>query len=260
LLDHGMPPLLAWMEKDAPALAERHLGLITPDEIDLPSFEGFFHVDKQALLTAFSEWIEWDKPIEKPEQRLSGKIIAIAKDKACCFIYPANLDWLNEQGAEIQYFSLIAGDEVPKNADAVWLPGGYPELHAEQLSVSNSWESLKLFVQAGKPVLAECGGCMLLGEQLIDHDGVAWPMAGVLSYHSKMQKKLASLGYREDISGMRGHEFHYSVRESEIDFEHCFQCSRGDKGIRYKNLRASYIHWYFPSAPDVMVEWLSQSH
>ena len=71
-------------------------------------------------------------------------------------------------------------------------------------------------------------------------------------------KKLASLGYREDVSGIRGHEFHYSLRESEIDFESCFQCSRGDKGIHYKNLRASYIHWYFSSAPGVLASWLNR--
>jgi len=256
LSDYDMPPLLAWMEKDVPALAERHLGLIRPDEVDVPGFADYFHVDKQALLTAFSEWLACDKAIEKPEQLLAGKTIAIAKDKACCFIYPANIDCLIELGAEIVYFSVVAGDAIPKNADAVWLPGGYPELYAEQLSVSSTWDSLNQFIQAGNPVLAECGGSMLLGEQLLGHDGVAWPMAGILPYRSKMQKKLASLGYREDISGIRGHEFHYSLRESDADFESCFQCSRGDKGIHYKNLRASYIHWYFSSAADVLASWL----
>ena len=257
LSDYEMPPLLAWMEKDVPALAERHLGLITPDEADIPDFSSFFHVDEQALFTAFSEWVEYKKPIEKSVKRLAGKKIAIAKDQACCFIYPANIDWLNEQGAEIQYFSVLAGDKIPQAADAVWLPGGYPELYAEALSNSKSWDSLNQFVQAGHPVLAECGGSMLLGEQLIDHDGAAWPMAGILSYSSKMQKKLASLGYREDVTGVRGHEFHYSARESKQDYQSCFKCSRGDQGIRYKNLRASYIHWYFASAPEVMASWLS---
>jgi len=256
LVDYDMPPLLAWMEKDVPALPERHLGLVTPDETDAPDFSKFFHVDHTALLNAFAEWTDNKQDVDKVERRLLGKKIAIAKDAACCFIYPANIDWLTEQGAEISYFSVIAGESVPLDADAVWLPGGYPELYAEQLSLSKSWDSLNQFIQAGHPVLAECGGSVLLGTELIDIKGVAWPMSGLLPYQSKMQKRLASLGYREDVSGIRGHEFHYSVRDNEKDFQSCFECSRGDKGIRYKNLRTSYIHWYFPSAPEVMAAWL----
>ncbi|MFK5951071.1 MAG: cobyrinate a,c-diamide synthase, partial [Methylococcales bacterium] len=212
-------------------------------------------VDKQLLLAAFSVWTAVEIINKQAIKRLLGKKIAIAKDAACCFIYPANIDFLIEQGAELEYFSVIAGDAVPDNADAVWLPGGYPELYTEQLSVSASWDSLDTFIQAGHPVLAECGGLMPLGKQLIDSNGVAWSMAGILPYQSKMQKKLVSLGYREDISGIRGHEFHYSTRESEEQFKSCFDCSRGDKGIRYKNLRASYIHWYFASKPEVITSW-----
>jgi cobyrinic acid a,c-diamide synthase len=257
LADHNMPPLLAWMEKEVSALPERHLGLVTPDEVDVPDFSDVFHVNKPALLASLSDWTEEKQPINTKQKRLEGKKIAIAKDAACCFIYPANIDWLTEQRAEIQYFSVINGDEVPKNADALWLPGGYPELYAEQLSVSESWDSINQFIQADYPVLAECGGLMLLGRQLIDHNGSAWAMAGILPYRFKMQKKLASLGYREDVSGTRGHEFHYSVRDGEEALPSCFKCSRGDKGIRYKNLRASYIHWYFASAPDAVAHWLS---
>jgi len=257
LLDHEMPPLLAWMEKDVPALPERHLGLISPDKEDMPDFSDFFHVDKPALLAAFSDCFAEHQFIDKTEKMLAGKTIAIAKDAACCFIYPGNIDCLTEQGAELVYFSVVAGEPVPEGAHAVWLPGGYPELYAEALSVSKSWNSVNQFIQAGHPVLAECGGSMLLGEQLTDHNGKVWPMAGILPFRSKMQKKLASLGYREDVSGMRGHEFHYSLRESETEFESCFQCSRGDKGIRYKNLRASYMHWYFASAPEVLALWFS---
>ena len=257
LHDYKMPPLLAWMEKDAPGLAERHLGLVMPGAMDVPDFQPFFHVNDNDLLLAFAEWQESESALRNQATLLAGKKIAIAKDAACCFIYPANLECLKQLGAEIAFFSVIKGDEVPSNSDAVWLPGGYPELYAEQLSVSSSWKSLKQFIEQDKPVLAECGGTMLLGNQLIDHDGTVWPMAGLLPYSSSMQKKLASLGYREDISGMRGHEFHYSVRESEEELPSCFDCSRGDKGMRYKNLRASYIHWYFASAPDVIASWLT---
>jgi len=231
LADYNMPPLLAWMEKNVPALAERHLGLTLPDSLEVPDFQPFFHVEKQALFAAFSDKGDYALLPAKQTQLLLAKKIAIAKDAACCFIYQANIDWLSDQGAEIYYFSVLKGDTVPKDADAVWLPGGYPELYTEQLSHSSSWLSLNQFVQAGKPVLAECGGGMLLGEQLIDKTGRAWSMASILPYRSRMQDKLASLGYREDASGVRGHEFHYSVRETETDFPACFDCSRGDKGI-----------------------------
>lgn len=257
LHDYKMPPLLAWMEKDVPSLPERHLGLVMPGEMNVPDFQPFFHVNGNKLLQAFSEWQESELALKKLPKILADKKIAIVKDAACCFIYPANLDCLEQQGAKIEFFSVIKGEDVPSDADAVWLPGGYPELYVEQLSVSNSWKSLRQFIEQGKPVLAECGGAMLLGKQLIDHEGTVWPMAGLLPYSSRMQKKLASLGYRADISGMKGHEFHYSVRDCEEELQPCFECSRGDKGMRYKNLRASYIHWYFASAPDVMATWLA---
>jgi len=187
---------------------------------------------------------------------LSGKTIAIARDGVCCFIYPANVDWLYEQGAKVIYFSLLAGDSVP-DADALWLPGGYPELHAKALAESSSLASIKAFIDSGKPTLAECGGAMLLGDALIDQAGNTWPMAKVLPFVSRMQDKLTALGYRRDASGMRGHEFHFSTREPEVAETPAFALDRSDNGIRYKNLRASYVHWYFASAPAIAAQWLS---
>jgi len=255
LYDFKQPPLIAWMEKNAPKLPERHLGLVQPSEIQLPDFLPFLHVEVECLTDLFSETL-FTPPNKTRQGLFNNKTIAIAKDAACCFIYPANLKFLQQQGAKLIFFSPIAGDSMAEKVDALWLPGGYPELFAEQLSESNSWQSIRLFIEAGKPVLAECGGAMLLGELLIDHDGNQWPMAKILPYHSIMQKKLASLGYREEASGMHGHEFHHSTRVTKQQLESCFRLGRGDKGIRYKNLRASYIHWYFASAPEVITEWL----
>ncbi|SCN47844.1 hypothetical protein BAZMOX_11216_1 [methanotrophic endosymbiont of Bathymodiolus azoricus (Menez Gwen)] len=98
---------------------------------------------------------------------------------------------------------------------------------------------------------------MLLGEALIDLDGKSWAMANILPFRSKMQTRLASLGYREDKTGIKGHEFHHSVRESEQKLEPYLQIDRGDQGVCYKNCRASYVHWYFASAPEVISKWLS---
>lgn len=257
LQQHQQPPLIAWMEKGAPVLPERHLGLVQPAEVHLPDFLPFFHIEVERIADLFADTV-FKQPVKTESRLLAGKTVAIAKDVACCFIYPANLDFLHDQGAEIVYFSPVAGESVPDRADALWLPGGYPELFAEKLAQSQSWSSLRAFIEADKPVLAECGGAMLLGEALVDHAGMQWSMANILPYRSKMQTKLASLGYREELSGMRGHEFHHSVRETKEHLEPCFQLDRGDKGIRYKNLRASYVHWYFASAPEVVTQWLGR--
>jgi cobyrinic acid a,c-diamide synthase len=253
LAEYDLPPLIAWLSKDAPGLEERHLGLKIPDAAVVPDFQDALHVDSTLLEAAFSVY----KPVQVDTMVVAGlqdKTIAIAKDQACCFIYPANLDWLTEQGAILAWFSPLAGEAVPA-ADALWLPGGYPELHAQQLAESASLASIKAFIEAGKPVLAECGGAMLLGHLLIDQQGNSWPMANVLPFSSKMQNKLASLGYRQEASGMRGHEFHFSIRQTDESLTPCFDCQVGDKGVQYKKLRASYIHWYFASAPAVAIEW-----
>ncbi len=84
-------------------------------------------------------------------------------------------------------------------------------------------------------------------------------MANALPYISVMQTKLVSLGYRQEFSGAKGHEFHYSKRENDendANLTACFNMDKGDVGIRYKNVRASYIHWYFPSAPETIASWL----
>jgi cobyrinic acid a,c-diamide synthase len=256
LNNHNLPPLVAWLEKNAPELPERHLGLKRPEESEVPNFLPFFHVGEELLTIAFAEKAE-TKPIAVEQlQRLKGKTVAVANDAACCFIYPANIDWLKEQGATVQFFSPLKSEPIPEHADVVWLPGGYPELYAEALSQSKTWTSLHEFINTNKPVLAECGGAMILGKELIDIEGKTWRMAGVFSYRSVMQEKLASLGYREEANGMKGHEFHYSRRENAENLQACFNLEKGDKGVRFKNVHASYIHWYFASAPAEMVKWL----
>ncbi|MDQ7089984.1 MAG: cobyrinate a,c-diamide synthase [Methylococcales bacterium] len=257
LSDHQLSPLLGWMKKNAPVLPERHLGLTPPEETNVPDFSAEFTLKKRDLLKALAPF---NSPTITPNQSpalLAGKTIAIANDAACCFIYPANLDWLIAQGAKLHFFSPIKGDDLPPDSDALWLPGGYPELYTQALSESSSWVSINQFIAADKPVLAECGGAMLLGEFIIDLDGKSWPMANSLPYGSVMKDRLVSLGYRQENSGIRGHEFHHSARINAENLPSCFELNRGDKGIRYKKVRASYIHWYFASAPNVIAGWLS---
>jgi len=258
LQQYDLPPLLAWMQRSSQALAERHLGLKMPDEGDIPDYAALLNVDHEALLRAFAE-VNRSARLHLPAARLAGKTIAIAKDSACCFIYPANLDWLDRHGAKLIYFSPLAGDAVPEEADAVWLPGGYPELHAEHLSQSASWISLRACAESGMPILAECGGAMLLGKAIVDLNGKIWPMASVFPYISVMQPKLAALGYREEASGVKGHEFHYSKREQDAGLAPAFDVLTGDKGARYRNVRASYVHWYFSDTGNRVSEWFSRA-
>jgi len=264
LQEFGLPPLVAWLNKDAPSLPERHLGLKMPNELGLPDFSGCLHIEKDFFTTECAEFTEISE-IDNSVELLCGKVIAVAKDAAFCFVYAANIEWLESQGAEVVYFSLLAGEAVPQAADAMWLPGGYPELHLEALSKSPSLNSICEFIESGKPVLAECGGMMVLGQSITDKNGNTAQMANVLPCSFAMQDKLAGLGYRSEENGVRGHEFHHSKRVEKIlttetqrhkGKSEAFKVNRGDAGIRYKNLRASYIHWYFPSQSEEVASWL----
>lgn len=250
LNEHGLPPLLGWMKKNAPTLPERHLGLQRPEEVPLPDFSQHFFLDMDALKIPAAA-----RSFPQPQALMSTtKTIAISRDAAFCFMYQVNLDYLRQQGYHLVFFSPLAGEAVPE-ADVLWLVGGYPELYAERLSQSASWVSICAFVESDKPVLAECGGLMVLGQSLRDQEGNVWPMAGLLPFDVHMQEGLSALGYRQHVNGMRGHEFHHSKRVMRQVLPAAFELQgRGDVGIRYKNLRASYVHWYFPSADQW--EWL----
>jgi len=254
LVNHKLPPLVAWMKKGAPVLPERHLGLQMPEEHGLPDFKPVFQTD-MALLEASACVPKVCSTVDiSTPKKLTGKNIAVARDSSCCFIYPRNLELLEEQGATVSFFSPVAGDPVPESADAVWLPGGYPELHTQALSSSPTWVSLAKHIDQGKPCLAECGGMMMLANTLTDHQGVSWQMAGILPIECNMQDRLASLGYRENPSGLKGHEYHHSTRVDLTDLPKAYTLDRGDEGMVLKNLRASYVHWYFDSAPQVAAE------
>lgn len=255
LNDNNLPPLVAWLSNGAPVIKERHLGLCRPHEAALPDLSAFLQADIPALLEAFTPVNPAlpERPAEAP--KLSGKTVAITRDEACCFIYSANVSWLIAQGAQPVFFSPIAGESLPESTDAVWLPGGYPELYGSQLANSATWDSLRQFIENDGPVLAECGGMMLLGQALTGIDQHAWPMAGILPFTTRMHGKLAALGYRALASGVKGHEFHYSSRDMLADLPPAFCVDAGDRGLRYKNVRASYIHWYFASGSDESVRW-----
>ncbi len=260
LLEKSLPPGIAWyghLPRDADsALPERHLGLLPAAEIDGLARR----IDRMADLLATTAAAALPPPISfSPASPpsilplLAGKTIAIARDAAFCFLYPANLDCLVALGANLTYFSPLKDESLP-DCDAVWLPGGYPELHAETLAGNRQlWASLAAHVDCGKPLLAECGGMMALFETLVDIDGNSHAAGGLLPGKVTMQKNLAALGLQEielPEGILRGHTFHYSNAQTPL--APLAQAKRpdgrsGEAVYRLKRMTASYIHLYFPS-------------
>ncbi len=165
-------------------------------------------------------------------------------------------------GANVVYFSPLEGSAVPP-CDALWLTGGYPELHGEKLSANTAMKaSIAAHVAAGKPVWAECGGMMALFDALTALDGTTWPMWGVLPGKVTLQKRLAALGPQQLEVGsqvLRGHTFHYSTCATTMPALTRTQAApgrklRGEGEALYvfgstKSVRASYFHAWFASNP-----------
>ncbi|MCE1181390.1 MAG: cobyrinate a,c-diamide synthase [Rhodocyclales bacterium] len=262
MLKESLPPDMGWfgaLPKSSDSLPERHLGLMQAEEIaDLGE-----RLDKLADALAASATVDLPKPVFFAEasaphtgQPLLGQRIAIARDAAYGFIYPANLDTLQQLGAELRFFSPIAGDTLPE-CDAIWLPGGYPELHAEALSANQAlWAALHAHVDAGKPLLAECGGMMSLFEEVVDKAGISHRFAGLLPGRAVMQKRLTALGTQFATlpeGEIAGHTFHYSKSETPLNPLCHARPQRGGEGeaiYRRQRLTASYVHFYFPSNPE----------
>lgn len=262
MLQAALPPGMGWfgaMARDADAvLPERHLGLLPAAEIR----------DLEARLDRLADQVEASAVAELPpavefaataapriEPLLAGRTVAIARDAAFGFIYPANIATLHALGARTRFFSPLAGERLPA-CDALWLPGGYPELHGAALAANAGLRAdLHAHVAAGRPLLAECGGLMYLLEEIVDADGRAHAMAGVLSGRARMQPRLVALGMQTLAlaSGeLRGHTFHYGAIESAQPVWRHAQRPDGGEGealYRVGGLIASCVHFWFASNP-----------
>jgi len=255
-------PLLATVPKQARSLPERHLGLVVPGEVDdidalLDDLADQLQLDEAAWNALPARLLDDAVPEAPVPPLLAGKTVAIARDAAFCFLYPANVDTLEALGAQVRWFSPLADEPVPQDADAVYLPGGYPELHGEELARAARWQaSIRAAHAAGMPILAECGGMMALAESLADKDGHAWPMAGLLPGRVLMQPRLAGLGSQglaTQAGQMRGHTFHYSRLETPVSpttwtVKHP-SGAQGEAVYRVGSLTASYFHAFFASNP-----------
>ena len=216
------------------ALPERHLGLIQavehPDlDKAIADYAHFLsenvNLDRLIALAHSRHATVADAPNLAPPP---GQRIALARDEAFSFTYPHLLTHWQESGAELAFFSPLANECPDADADVIWLPGGYPELHAGRLAASDkTFAAIRAHAQ-DRPVHGECGGYMALGECLIDKDGTSHQMLGLLGLVTSYEKRKFHLGYRqatavtktalfEKNATWRGHEFHYSQIMSQPD-------------------------------------------
>jgi cobyrinic acid a,c-diamide synthase len=266
MLEASLPPDLKWTghiaSTDGIELPDRHLGLFQADEIgDLDArLERAADALAPTALAALPPRVEFgDAQIEPLPPLLAGAHIAIARDAAFSFIYPANVALLETLGARLTFFSPLADEPVPADASALYLPGGYPELHAPALAQrTRSAQTIRAHVATGKPLYAECGGMLYLLESLTDAQGNASPMLGLLPGHARMQKQLAALGMQQIDSAhgvMTGHTFHYSHLSTPLaPVRHATRPQSdapGEAVFRAGPIVATYMHGYWPSNPSL---------
>lgn len=259
-----------------PLLPERHLGLIAAHELpdalarldaaaDALAATPLGQMDGAALQRFSADFAAPQMPAAIPPL-LAGRTVAVARDAAFAFIYPANLQTLQQLGARLAFFSPLAGERLPA-CDACWLPGGYPELHTEQLVANAALQSdLRAHLAAGKALWAECGGMMALAESIQLADGREQPLWGLLPGRARMNQRLAGLGPQRLVlpqGVLRGHTFHYgsvdctapvavrTARPGRAEAEAEGRAGgMGEAVYRLGNLRASFFHAWFASSPE----------
>ncbi|WP_428687136.1 cobyrinate a,c-diamide synthase [Roseibium sp.] len=259
----GVKVLGALPRSEDLVLPERHLGLVQAEEHgDLERFlENAAslcadHVD----LAGLEEIASGIAPARNAEISLPaplGQKIAVARDVAFAFTYPHLMDFWRQSGAELSFFSPLADEAPSSEADAIYLPGGYPELHAGRLAGAGHFRAgMQTAAKGGKLIYGECGGYMTLGSGLIDAGGARHEMLGLLPLETSFQSRKRHLGYRRIKSpvGMpwpgplTAHEFHYASIVSEGAAERLFEAedAEGTKlaglGLRAGSVMGSFAH------------------
>ncbi|NTG67304.1 cobyrinate a,c-diamide synthase [Rhizobium rhizogenes] len=245
-------------------LPERHLGLVQAGEH--AGLEAFIEhaaetltkaCDFGLLLRAAQQNIVRPSAANVARLMPFGQRIAVARDIAFAFCYEHMLLGWRRRGAEISFFSPLADEAPAANADAIYLPGGYPELHAGKLGAAMQFhEGIKAAAARGVRIYGECGGYMVLGDGLVDAAGMRHAMLGLLPVVTSYEKRQRHLGYRRvtPLAGsffersMTAHEFHYSTIVSEGEADRLFAVSDalgadlGAAGLQRGNVAGSYMH------------------
>ena len=260
----GIPTLGALPKLEALVTPSRHLGLVQASEnSQLESFiqqaadTVAYHIDLEKLrgIAAQPTLVAGSSNMPPPGQR-----IAVAKDMAFSFCYPHWLHQWRHAGAEISFFSPLADEGPAKDVDFIYLPGGYPELHAGTLSTNQHFKAaMREAAASHTPIFGECGGYMTLGRTLTDQDGVIHEMLDLLPITTSFETPKRHLGYRRAISktknpiGPKGqvfmaHEFHYACEINNISAQSLFEISNakghnlGDVGALSGSVFGSFIH------------------
>jgi cobyrinic acid a,c-diamide synthase len=259
-------PVLGAVPRDAMlSLPQRHLGLVQAQEhgdltarLDGLAHMAQCHLDLDRVL-AIAAPLSVAGAIDRPALPPPGQRIAVAADPAFTFFYPHLRDGWRRDGAEIVAFSPLADQPPPNDCDACWLPGGYPELHADRLANADRFrEGLRRFGLT-RPVHGECGGYMVLGEGLEDAHRIRHAMVGLLGHSTSFATRKLHLGYREGRlladgalgragSIIRGHEFHYATTISSGGDEAFLELTdaRGQRvggaGTRRGNVSGTFFH------------------
>ncbi|PST21925.1 cobyrinate a,c-diamide synthase [Mesorhizobium plurifarium] len=255
-------PVLGVLRQDAALkLPERHLGLVQAGEHG--SLEAFIDhaakcvasaCDLDAMLAAATDLTAGETA---ETLRPLGQRTAVARDVAFAFCYEHLLSGWRGQGTEITFFSPLADEAPHPESDAIYLPGGYPELHAERLASASKFRAgMHQVAGSGARIFGECGGYMALGEGLVAADGRRCEMLGLLPLVTSFAERRRHLGYRRvtpvDDAFFRGpmtaHEFHYATIVSEGAAEPLFMVrdaagvDLGRAGLRRRNVAGSFMH------------------
>ncbi len=276
--------MLPWSSEVA--LPEQHLGLLTPQTRPGPDWARKFRAlgawaAEGVDLELLAELAGRAGPLPAPSDRRpgsgsgAGRYLAIAADPAFCFLYPQNREAFEDRGARIAPFSPTAGDGLPPSADAIYLPGGYPESHARALARNDGLRrELRGWVRDGRPLLAECGGMMYLLDRLVDARGREHRMVGAFRGSATMQARLAGLGYgqavlrRRSLLGLRGqqlrgHIYHHSRRATPgtTVWGWLYRPRSGappqPDGLCRGLVAASYLHLRLDAYPQVVASMLN---
>jgi cobyrinic acid a,c-diamide synthase len=263
----GFPVLGCLPRRDDLGLPERHLGLVQAEEIaDLErrlhhlaaAIASAVRLDDLVAAAAPGKLVS-DAPAVSPlGLQPPGQRIALASDAAFSFTYPHVVEGWRAAGAEILPFSPLADQAPDANADVVWLPGGYPELHAAAVAAARTFRDGMHRAARSVPVHGECGGYMVLGQGLEDASGARHAMLGLLGLETSFAKRRLNLGYRRARllvqtplgpagTNVLGHEFHYaSVIATPDDPLAACQNANGDavaeRGSRRGHVTGTFFH------------------
>jgi cobyrinic acid a,c-diamide synthase len=269
----GLPVLGSLPDEAALAVPERHLGLVPAAEggVSASTVDRLADlVARRFDLAAIRRIAESARPLPQVTsddvQALPAEVrIGVAQDRAFGFYYQDTIDVLRECGAEIVPFSPLDDEMLPADTDGLYLGGGFPELYATELASNDGLRTaVQEHARQRRPIYAECGGLMVLGQSLSTFEGQTLPMFGLLPLDSRMQRERLTIGYREVTAvrasplmeagtHVRGHEFHWSVADPPTDSVAAYRIAADDRleGFCIGATLGSYVHLNLAGAPEI---------